>query len=398
METHIVGANHWKKLGNHFQWCLPPPDEARDTSQPWVEKIQTPRGPYFFNHVTGDLLDQAGEPASVPPALAAHPANPPPSLTAVYPSTAMPPPYPQGHPPLPKSAPQSLNSDASTMVPPSTPTMSTVSSAQGNDGAYMAALMDKGKWRLYMEPLAKVAEAALTRTTGTWDYACPVCQQPNTRGMADHIPSQTHWKKLGERLEWCPPSVESVGDLTQAWVQKIPARSGTFYFNHLTGAHHYDPQAALEDVRRPAAAPSPVVAGPVAPNSGAISAPVGPPAPPGRAGFNHAHWLWANTVRVAAGQVEEITSHPSFQGPFPTCSVCVQPSSPLSRDHLLSLGHFQMLQSSLASAAIPEDLIQRAIGGEAAFDTVPPPFFQILELDGQQYQFNHITGKELWTS
>jgi len=84
METHIVGANHYKRIGARFNWRLPPLEEAEDLNKPWVERFQTPKGPFFFNHVTGThgFVEEAGETPVPPESSSAAAAYEPPTAAA----------------------------------------------------------------------------------------------------------------------------------------------------------------------------------------------------------------------------------------------------------------------------------------------------------------------------
>jgi len=357
LETHVVGQAHWKKLGGNFNWRLPPPDIADDLSRPWVERIPTPKGPYFFNHVTGrhGFLDEAG--GTSPPQDNSSPVTSP-----TYEPASAPVPYPQA---------------------------AAISAAPDLDRAYQDGLMskDKGGWRRFMEPLATAAGEELERVSGNWDYACPICDQPNTRGLADHVPSEKHWKKLGEKLSWKLPHAEAAHAMDKPWVQRIPTVRGDFFFNHLTGAYGLEGQSAVLGVTAssPAIAPTTCYT---------CSTPVAvPSACPTSSNFNHAHWLWVKTVSVAAKQVDELISHPRFEGGSPPCSVCS--SVPLSKAHLLSFGHFSALQNKCA--LIPEDVTREAMEGYSAkLEEESAPWVQNLKLDGKPYYLNHVTGKELW--
>lgn len=370
METHLIGAAHWKKLGSKFNWQLPPPDVAEDLSHPWVEKIPTPKGPYFFNHVTGQhgLLSDTG--GSVAPQQNSHSSSSP-----AYQSSPAAAPYPQ-----PAAAPgHSPNAMDSQHHAP-------IASAPAVDRAYEDALMskEKGAWRRFMEPLATAAADELLRVSGSWDYSCPMCQQDNTRGLADHVPSQNHWKALGGKLNWRPPPLaEDAHAMDKPWVQRIPTSQGVFLFNHSTGRHGLEGQLAGH------ATPSsitPTIAEPSATPSGAGS--------PTEGKFNHAHWLWVNTARLAAEQVDEITSHRDFVGEAPKCATCSS-SAPLSKAHLLSIDHFNALQKRCA--LVPENVAQEAMEGyNKQLETESSPWVQKLELHGRDYYFNHITAKELW--
>jgi len=362
METHIVGANHYKKMGSKFNWQFPPLAEAEDLSKPWVERFETPRGPYFFNHVTGrhGLLHEAGE-SPMPQENSSAPAYQPPTAPASAPCPQL------SAAPIPSPA-----------VPGSTCPLS------GFSTAYENALMsrDKGDWRKYMEPIATVAADALFKARGGWGYSCPVCQQENTRGLADHVPSDKHWKKLGEQINWRPPPPAEAHamDKTKPWVQAIETRSGDFLFNHLTGHHCLEEQTACPETEAPALA---------VPQQAMSPAQATPPA---SRGLNHAHWLWVNTVRLAAEQVDELISHRDFEG-NPTCNVCGQ--EPLSKQHLLSLEHFNALQQKVAF--IGGDVAKDAMEGRNSdLEDQSKPWVQRLELRGAPYFFNHVTGKELW--
>jgi len=244
---------------------------------------------------------------------------------------------------------------------------------------------EKGGWRKYMEPIATVAADALTKASGRWDYSCPVCQQESTRGLADHVPSEKHWKKLGERFNWKPPPPAEAHamDKTKPWVQAISTRSGDFLFNHLTGNH------CVECVEQQSAGPGPATSAPAIPQQ--AKSPAEATIPASQVGLNHAHWLWVNTVRLAAEQVQELISDPQFEG-SPTCDVCG--SAPLSKQHLLSLEHFNTLQKRAVN--IGADVAKNAMEGRnSELEDQSKPWVQRLELRGT-YFLNHISGKELW--
>jgi len=98
-------------------------------------------------------------------------------------------------------------------------------------------------------------------------------------------------------------------------------------------------------------------------------------------------------VDKAAGQVDQLTSHPRFEGPPPQCAVCA--AEPLSRAHLVSAGHFDALQRKCRE--IPEDIAREAMAGFCSRLEGDHPMVQKLELACTSYPFNHITGRELWS-
>jgi len=381
METHIVGANHYKRIGARFNWRLPPLEEAEDLNKPWVERFQTPKGPFFFNHVTGThgFVEEAGE-TPVPPESS--------SAAAAYepPTAAAPAPYPT--PP-------------SVAMPSSTATGATCP-LTGLSTQYESGLMstERGDWRRYMEPIAVVAADALAKANGGWDfYSCPVCEQENTRGLVEHVCSDKHWRTLGAKFHWRPPPPTEAHamDKSTKWVQTIQTRSGDFLFNHLTGRYCLVQQPAGPGAAAPATAPAaPVVSGgggPPVTGGAAAPAAAAPPPTPGKQ--NHAYWLWVNTVRVAAEQVEELLAHPEFQGSR-ACSVCGE--VPLSKQHLLSREHFNTLQQRAEN--IPGDVWNEAMeqfmeGCPTALGEESRPWVQRLELH-RPYFLNHITGTPLW--
>eukprot|EP00930_Biecheleria_cincta_P043313 TRINITY_DN29761_c0_g1_i1.p1 TRINITY_DN29761_c0_g1~~TRINITY_DN29761_c0_g1_i1.p1 ORF type:complete len:422 (+),score=67.52 TRINITY_DN29761_c0_g1_i1:44-1309(+) len=368
METHIVGQTHWKKIGGKFDWKLPPPEVASDLSQQWVEKIETPTGPFFFNHVTGEHGFMSKAEGSAAQQAALPPATAPPTYHQQAPSAATP--YPQAQPAMAEGG----------AVP-------SAGAGGVGDMAYHDALRkDKGAWRSFMEPRARAAEETLHRATGSWDFGCMVCEQDNTRGMTDHLPSEKHWKKLGDKLNWNPPNPVEAHDMNQKWVQRIQTGRGVFAFNHVTGAHCLEgsQHAAISSTSCPSAATSACT-----PPMANICAPCKPPV----AKFSHAHWLWVKTVRIAAEQVDELTSHPDYDGGCPpTCVVCS--SSSLTKEHLLSREHFDKLQERCAG--LEEAITAEAVSNVAKERRPPSPWMQKLEAWGQAYYFNHITGKELW--
>eukprot|EP00928_Gymnodinium_smaydae_P030425 TRINITY_DN22637_c0_g1_i1.p1 TRINITY_DN22637_c0_g1~~TRINITY_DN22637_c0_g1_i1.p1 ORF type:complete len:435 (-),score=80.29 TRINITY_DN22637_c0_g1_i1:229-1533(-) len=368
LETHLVGQNHWKKLGEKFNWNLPPPEVAEDTSRPWVEKIPTPKGTYLFNHITGRHgFDNGGAPAQVSPSAAAP--VPAPAYQA---------------PPVAQPYPQAASCGGVPVAPSST-------ASQDVNDAYRNALMSrtKGDWRRFMEPLANAASEELTRLTGSWDYACPICEQQNTRGLSDHVPSDKHWKALGNKLHWVPPAPEEAHASDKPWVQRINTCRGMFCFNHLTGAHYLEGQAPQPQVLSAAPAPAPTPApGPPAPCSGVA------PASSAEPKFSYAHWLFVDRIRTAAQQVDEVVYHASFGGSPPACLVCPA-SQQLTQDHISSLAHFEQLQCRCAT--LPTEKTQGAMEGDNSnLEDSSSPWVQKLQLCGQDYYFNHLTGKELW--
>lgn len=262
---------------------------------------------------------------------------------------------------------------------------------------------ERGAWRRFMEPLATAAADELLRLSGSWDYSCPVCEQANTRGLADHVPSEKHWKALGGKLNWRPPPlVEDAHAWDKPWVQRIQTGRGVFMFNHLTGLHALEGQPAGHSLPSPApgsasgplSAPCPAAGPPSAPcpATGPLPSPC-PAASPAEGQFNHAHWLWVSTARRAAGQVDEVISHRGFEGEAPKCAVCG--TLPISKSHLLSLGHFNELQKRCVSVC--GDVAKEAMEGRnEMLEGQSQPWVQKLELYGTIYHFNHITSKELW--
>eukprot|EP00931_Biecheleriopsis_adriatica_P102394 TRINITY_DN7736_c0_g1_i1.p1 TRINITY_DN7736_c0_g1~~TRINITY_DN7736_c0_g1_i1.p1 ORF type:complete len:470 (+),score=80.61 TRINITY_DN7736_c0_g1_i1:80-1411(+) len=389
METHIVGAAHYKKLGGKFNWKVPPLDEANDLSKPWVEKLTTSKGEYYFNHVTGahGWMNQAGGNAQPPQAPAVSspyqaPSSEAPSVSSPYQAPSSEAPYRQ-----PSGIP-SETAAGNTQQP---------LTAAADDRAFEKALTtrEKGGWRRYMEPLAAAAEAALQRASGSWDYACTVCEQANTRGLADHVPSEKHWKKLGEKLNWVPPPVQDAHDMSKPWVQRIQTTRGVFLFNHVTGAHGIEGQASSAASAAPCAASMCSTAAtcpPCAPSMCSTAAPC--PAPDLAGGkLNLAHWLWRNTARVAAEQVEELVSHRDFEGGRPQCLVCS--SALISKEHVLSLEHFNALQQK---CALMNDTISKEAmeGNNAKLEDSNAPWVQKLSLHHRDYHYNHITAAALW--
>lgn len=250
-----------------------------------------------------------------------------------------------------------------------------------------------------MEPLSNAAAEALTAASGNWDFSCLVCNQASTRGLADHVPSEKHWKALGEKISWCPPSLEDAVCMDKPWVQRIQTRQGVFFFNHITGAHGLEGAMAktvTAETKPVAAETRPLVAETVP-----LGPKVTPPGPVIAQGFgftegkfNQAHWLWVQTVRTTADQIDELISHRDFQGEPPQCQICA--SCPLSKAHILSLAHFNSLQQRCTN--VPDQIAKDAMDGQTTkIEAESAPWVQKLDWRGESYYFNHITGKELWS-
>ena len=80
--------------------------------------------------------------------------------------------------------------------------------------------------------------------TREWSAKCVVCETEMTRGIAEHLPSLNHWKKLWEKLRCAVPAPDQANDWSKPWVQRLQTTKGLYMFNHLTGQQGFESEIA----------------------------------------------------------------------------------------------------------------------------------------------------------
>lgn len=356
MEMHLVGEKHYKAIGSKFNWKVPPPEVAEDLSRAWVEKIPTSKGLYFFNHLTGrhGFMDATSHGAE-----ASHGGAPCTSAPA-YSQSESAPAYS-----LPLSVP-AYSQPVSHQLPlqPASPATAQVANP----------FKSKADWKKHLEPGPKAAEDFLWRSFNLAYTKCPVCEA-NAQSMEEHLVGEKHYRAIGAKFNWIYPPPEVADDPSKPWIERILTPQGPYFFNHLTGRHGF--------------VDAPALAAPVAPAAPAApAAPSAQPAAPtnmAQPQFNQAHWMWQRAATAASDQIEQLFDEGD---PRPSCPVCAPAgcNQPISKDHILSLQHFNVLQQMCA--AVFKDASQ--------VETLHGVWVQELVYRGRTFHFNHVTAKEMW--
>jgi len=201
---HFISQKHFKKLREKFPQGPPTEQLARGWTQPWVQRIETTRGIFLHNHVTGEQAfeSEIGSGAQPQPLPQAGP------RTAVDASPM----------PVPQSAPRC-------QVPPE---QTQVSRRPGGNGQ-----IGHLHFQCLVQPVVAKLEDEVDSGESVWDatpISCTVCRTPHDN-FAEHLQSQQHYEslqaKIGEMAGRNPRQLRA----DQCWLQS----AGQITFNHLTG-------------------------------------------------------------------------------------------------------------------------------------------------------------------
>jgi hypothetical protein len=382
----MQSQNHWKALWNKFQGKIPPPEYALGLNRQWVQSFSHTRGKYLFNHLTGEHGWAEGhvEPAHAealpivhtePPRIPAQ-RGPDQNDGAQEPVVADP--WAEAErrhtmqgmaaPPLVPAAPQAMAPQAPQAVAPARLSEQHAPDAPAhNPDGFAEAMQRKETWRSFATDPSKLLEDRLYQATKSWDFDCIVCKAKMGRGVADHIPSQNHWKNLWQKFnngKFPPP--EHARGLDKQWAQQFQTPQGFYAFNHLTGEQGWSvADGAQAEV--PQTVPShvaPIAANQVhrdsqpmyasktstSPSYPAAALPaalvqVNLPITSSGAGFDLAHWLWMQHATAGADSLQEALSSLQADWPCDICSSC-GPATYMGeniQDHILSASHWQCL-------------------------------------------------------
>eukprot|EP00927_Polykrikos_kofoidii_P066681 TRINITY_DN62238_c0_g1_i1.p1 TRINITY_DN62238_c0_g1~~TRINITY_DN62238_c0_g1_i1.p1 ORF type:complete len:743 (+),score=97.04 TRINITY_DN62238_c0_g1_i1:47-2230(+) len=293
---------------------------------------------------------------------------------------------------------------------------------------FIKAFNDKNSWRSFMEPLAKIMEDKLYQATKEWGGKCVVCNTDMTRGIADHMPSQKHWKALWEKLNGRLPDVIVAHSWSRQWVQHFqtpPAVPGPLLFNHVTGlcAFWGDLPPEVQDIVLGASAVRPPAPPTAVGANGVVSAGTGlqprssassqtpavevPAVPPPQASpasvavhcapvassrpascFNLAAWVWRSHAHDHAAALGRRLGQAATREHCCVCDVRFGASESVEA-HLLSDAHYHTLSQRLSAASATGNIPRPAANGE--FDLSSGPWVQHFPSVG--VRFNHITGE-----
>lgn len=394
---HLQSQNHWRKLWNRFDdgRSLPSPENALglDSSRPWVQCfVSAASGTYSFNHLTGEqawnALGSSAETIPVESPAQASVARGEPVSDTIWEDGEREHSRETSTVPVQPSA--SITAHAGHILPSpvnNTPSVGDTALSVVVRTGYQDALNGKAAWRALMEPASARLEKMLHAATGSWGGMCPVCSTEMTRGVADHLPSQNHWKNLWNKLNGQIPPPDAANDWASPWVERFSFAQGPYLFNHVTGEQGYESAVCAQSGGKiatipPAAAAPPSPAAPPAPPAPPVAAPptsgvaVVPPRPSqapaalnagrtvagnsvpatpvgisGRPGsppaFDLSHWLWTRHAMDGARQLQQSLSSGQF------CSICASTMGNNVQDHILSLEHFQKLQAPSLVGALP---------------------------------------------
>ena len=173
-EDHMASTKHWKQLRFRLNYIFPEPPAAYDWHNVWIQLVQTPRGRFLINHLTGEhgWASQLG-------------------------------------------APMWMGQTATTRV------MTVVEPSQ----------LAEWLWRRYIESGAR--ELSSIPAVHRISWMCDVCETPMF-DVAAHITSGRHFRHLQGRMQRFgvegPADIDSPG---LPWQQTFTAARVSF--NHLSG-------------------------------------------------------------------------------------------------------------------------------------------------------------------
>lgn len=235
--THIPSQAHFKALWKQANNNLPQPKDAHNWRAPWVQRVDTPRGVYLFNHIT-----------------CAHGYE---ARVMAQGAIAMQPPQQQ-----PSSAPSAARSSAPAPAPAPAPSPAPAPAAPAAAAAPAPAPANQRPrgftvanwlWKRHMEIGAGNLQNLLT---GHDNQTCSVCDNiAMAPGAYDHIRSAGHLSKLQEKLDSMPPGFPQEPSEQQLaggpWVQVFPRRNGlpAVRFNHITGEAGLETEAPISGNR-----------------------------------------------------------------------------------------------------------------------------------------------------
>lgn len=263
-KDHVLSHGHWNnlwiRLGNGDG--IPEADVVAEWSKTWVQRFETPKGTYLFNHITGDQMLSGREAnAQAPSTQTLHHSGPPTSDHSA-----------ETH--------GTTRAPADLVHPASDPGVSwRMPVRYGLD--YVQALADEQSWRTYMIDPATRFENNLS---ANWAWRCAepcfVCSTAMSGGVKSHLLSTSHWSQVRDRLKGPSDSKSKTPQLAEAidwrkpWVEVIKVGSDDYLFNHLTGEQGLRSQVAPTEPRAiclppglEAASPAPTRAAP-APEAG----------------------------------------------------------------------------------------------------------------------------------
>lgn len=268
---HLQSQSHWRLLWKKLGDQLPRPGDEGGLNKEWVQRFQTAKGDYLFNHLTGEQRHESSSSGAVMPPLAdsAHA-----SLNgrqdinlreehqqSTVESTGA---QPTCIVPLNRASIEGLMDDRglarlrptttvtfaaresgilqAPQLPAAAPVVSRAALAApapqpNSTGDYRRALGSKQEWRTFMEGPARQAESFLWDRAQVWGGVCTVCDAEMSRGIGEHMPSQGHWKCLWNKLGQQVPAQQLAFNWEQPWVQRFSSPLGTYLFNHVTGQH-----------------------------------------------------------------------------------------------------------------------------------------------------------------
>jgi len=274
-------------------------------------------------------------------------------------------------------------------------------------------LGSKQEWRTFMEPPATQADSFLWDRCQVWGGECVVCGTDMARGVGDHVPSQSHWKCLWNKLGQQVPAPDAACKWEQPWVQRFSTVLGTYLFNHVTGQHGLEANlcaSSMQEEHQTLEEFQPIrpesdngVPGPPQAESNKQN-PQDTPAPPqadckhqmppvssqqvngnrfAAEKFDLPAWVWQRYICMGALELDRMLSEHGT-GVAPVCKVCEVALGPPASEHLSSPGHFRCLTARLSDAKT-EDVCTRLDAGV---------WVQELSVaSGNTLLFNHLTGQ-----
>lgn len=385
-QDHLPSHNHWKNLWKKFDnGRLPESHLASGLDQKWTQEFVTRRGTYKFNHLTGEQgwteMTAEGSATSVPQASAPVMPSQAPGSVLLQPQqqittdvwddgeqVAM----------AQRQFPQTQSATA-----PAVLTGASIANAQQEHtspptpqacDAYRNGIQDRRAWRSLMERPGKELEDLLWSRFQLWGGPCLVCDADMSRGVAEHLPSQNHWRQLWDRLAGQVPEFQAAHSWTARWVQRFETAEGVYLFNHVTGRHGFENELLGTSFQTPesgavmgatftthpvaASAPAPTPASQV-PTPVAAPAPMpeptehasrGSPQPPATdptQGFDLFAWAWDKHIRETALNLHHALGGHNA-GHF--CQICKETIQDNISTHLSTQGHANRLRRQAAES------------------------------------------------
>jgi len=418
---HLRSENHWKLVRKKFGNDVPQAADGIGSNEGCVQRFETDKGDYFFNHLTGEqghdsgslgMLDPALAPAIFADAMLDGSQNGDPweeqqhqpivDDTGTHPAPIV---------PLSRASIEGLMDDrglaqlrsaniktfsvgecgrlqavqasaSATVV--SRDTSVAPLSRINKVGNYERAMGSKQQWRSFMEGPATQLENFLWDHTKVWGGLCVVCGSDMSAGMGEHMPSQHHWKALRKKLGFEVPPLYIACKWDQPWVQRFDTSKGMYVFNHVTGQHGLEAKVSSgpSNGKDDSLAPQQAVCNGGSKTPSESSRQLNGSRPTVEK-FDLTSWVWRRNIFTGAQDLQGILRE-GGDAFVHECKVCEVPLRQPVAEHLMCPRHFRNLSKRLSDASA--ELVCNRIDNGAWVQ-------KFLLVSGKTVRFNHLTGE-----